>query len=120
MLTCYSAILLLLHEFALHGTVSPDSVLKMIRLTPTMRLEKLIQEPQCSAAHAAIATLLSRYHSFLRTTDLPEQELIRLFSTTESTRKYAEEAYKFGDSVADALAAIGNGKAQRFYRLLIV
>ncbi len=120
MLTCYSAILFLLNEYAINSTVTPDSVVEMTKLTPTMRLECLRKEPRCEAAHNAITKLLEQYDKFLRTTDASEQELLQRFATSELSRSHMEEAYEFGDSVAQALGAIGKGRASRFYRLLIV
>lgn len=120
MLTCFSAILFLLNEYALHKTVTPDSVRRMTRLTPTKRLEELQNEPQCKEAHGAIARLLKQYDKFLETTDASESDLLRRFSTSESSRSYIQEANEFGNSVAEALDAIGRGSALRFYRLLIV
>ena len=119
-LTCFSAILFLLKEYASHNTVTPDSVREMTKLSPTMRLEELRKEPQCRDAHDAITKLLEQYDKFLKTTDASEEELLQRFATSESSQSYFQEAYEFGDSVAEALSAIGKGSASRFYRLLIV
>ncbi len=59
MLTCYSAILFLLNEYALNSTVTPDSVVEMTKLTPTMRLEHLRKEPGCEAAHNSLSSTIN-------------------------------------------------------------
>jgi predicted nucleotidyltransferase len=118
MLTCYSGILFLLNKYAVHRTVTPDDALEMTKLSPTERLENLQEEPSCIKAHATIARLLDRYDRFLLLTDASEHELLEKFS--ETSRSYFQEASEFGDSVADALAAIGTEQASRFYRLVIV
>jgi hypothetical protein len=120
MLTCYSAILFLLHKYLLHSTVTPDDAVEMTKLTPTMRLEQLLGEPKCHEAFAAIRWLLKQYNKFLQITNASEEDQMKLFATSKSSRNHIAEAYEFGDSVAEALRSIGKGAASRFYRLLIV
>lgn len=120
MLTCYSAILFLLHKYLLRGAVTPDDAIEMTGLTPTMRLEQLLREPKCREASAAIQRLLKKYNKFLQITNASEEDQLKLFATGKSSRTHITEAYEFGDSVAEALNAIGSGAASRFYRLLIV
>jgi hypothetical protein len=120
MLTCYSAILFLLSKYMLHTTVTPDDALEMTKLTPTMRLEQLLSEQKCHEAFGAIRRLLERYNKFLEITNASEENQLKLFATSESSRGHIAEAYEFGDSVAEALNAIGSGAASRFYRLLVV
>jgi hypothetical protein len=120
MLTCYSAILYLLNEYAQNRTVSPDSAIAMARLSPTSRLEILSGNPNCASAHLAIAKILERYETFLETTGAPEDELYRRFANRDESRRYGQEAAEFGGSVAEALAALGEGNGAQFYRLLLV
>ena len=120
MLTCYSAILFLLNKYMLHGTVTPDDALEMTKWTPTMRLDQLLSEPKCHEAFGAIRRLLERYQKFLEITNASEESQLKLFATGESSRGHIAEAYEFGDSVAEALYAIGGSTASRFYRLLVV
>jgi hypothetical protein len=120
MLTCYSAILFLLSKYMLHSTVTPDDALEMTERTPTMRLEQLLSEPKCHGAFGAIRRLLERYDKFLEITNASEENQLKLFATSESSRAHIAEAYEFGDSVAEALNAIGRGAASGFYRLLVV
>lgn len=76
LLTCYSALLYLLAVFGAHNTVSPDDVVEMSRLTPTERLEWLLGRSELKKAHGAVGKLLERYEEFLRSTNIPEKELI--------------------------------------------
>jgi predicted nucleotidyltransferase len=118
MLTCYSALLYLLAVHSRDNTVSPADTELMISMTPTERLEWLSTQSHISSAHQTIAAILRQYDHFLETTNAKESELISRFSDREASRKYLTAAYQFGDSVFEALSAIGN--ASRFYRLLIV
>jgi predicted nucleotidyltransferase len=120
MLTCYSAILYLLNEYRKSGVVSPDSAVEMTKLTPTGRLEFLLGDDELAEARPAIKDLLSRYGKFLEATNAPEAELLERFGNHDANKKYLDEAYSFGDSVAKTLQLIGKGSAERFYRLLIV
>lgn len=120
MLTCYSAILYLLNDYAQNGTVSPDTAIAMARLTPTSRLEFLSANPNCARAHVAIAKILERYENFLETTGAPEDELYRAFANRDESQRYGRQASEFGGSVAEALAALGEGSGAQFYRLLLV
>src|SRR5262245_52132623 len=51
LLTCYSALLYLLAIYTRKGTVTPLDARKMIRLTPTERLEWLLDQPRLKDAH---------------------------------------------------------------------
>ena len=118
LLTCYSSILFLLAVYSKHHTVNPDAVLEMIGMTPTERLEWLLQQPELGAAHSKISELLAQYEKFLRNTNAKEEDLITNFMKKSASRQYLSEAYRFGDSVFDALSIIG--KSNRFHRLLVV
>ncbi|MBI5131196.1 MAG: nucleotidyltransferase domain-containing protein [Rhodopseudomonas palustris] len=118
MLTCYSALLMLLFQFKIKQTVRPGDAVAIARLAPTERLEILLQREQAAAAHPAIRQLLERYEKFLAVTNAPEHELLQRFSTADFVTKRFKEAAEFGDSMADALHKLGDGN--RFYRLLVV
>jgi predicted nucleotidyltransferase len=118
LLTCYSAILYLLAVYGRTGTVSPNDVLEMIRISPTERLEWLLRQDDLSSAHGAVESLMNQYDLFLQTTSAPEEELLKGFSDKSISRSRLESASKFGDTLSSALSAIGN--QSRFHRLLIV
>jgi hypothetical protein len=118
LLTCYSAILYLLAVYGRQETVSPSDATAMIQLTPTERLEWLLERPDLAHAHSAIDGLLGQYERFLTTTNADEKDLVRRFQDKGASRDYMTAAYKFGDLVFDALTRIGNGN--RFHRLLAV
>lgn len=117
MLTCYSALLVLLALYRLQGTVSPLDAINMIELTPTKRLEWLLQQ-DLSDAHETVLELLSQYEIFLTTTNVSEANIIQAFMDKEYSKKNLEDAYRFGDLMFEALSKIGNDN--RFYRLLVV
>lgn len=118
LLTCYSALLYLLAVYSNQKTVHPKDALFMISLTPTERLEWLHDRPELADAQSAIGTLLGQYEVFLETTKASEKELVERFEQKKTSQSYMEAAYKFGDSVFEALNAIGKGN--RFHRLLVV
>ncbi|MHC2281058.1 hypothetical protein ACVME8_007701 [Bradyrhizobium diazoefficiens] len=117
MLTCYSALLVLLALYRLQGTVSPLDAINMIELTPTQRLEWLLEQ-DLTDAHETVRALLSQYEIFLETTNVSESRIIQAFLDKEYSKKNLEDAYRFGDLMFEALSKIG--KDNRFYRLLVV
>lgn len=118
LLTCYSALLYLLAVYRLQGTVSPPDAIAMINMTPTGRLQWLLDQSDLKSAHDALSMLLSRYEVFLQATNDEESQLVRRFMDKSISRENMDAAYKFGDIVYQALIAIGNGSG--FQRLLIV
>lgn len=118
LLTCYSALLYLLAVFSRKGSVSPTDAMKMIRLTPTQRLEWLRDQPDLAHARSGVVDLLDRYEYFLETTDAPEEALLRRFSNRKISQQHMEKAYEFGDCMFGVLTRIGN--ENRFHRLLVV
>ena len=90
----------------------------MIGLSPTARLEWLLQQNDCSDAHPAIQELIGRYEEFLQRTDEAEEKLVLRFMDKEQSAQMFKTASDLGNSVFDALEAIG--KRNRFHRLLVV
>ena len=118
MLTCYSAILFLLHKFARSGTVSVDDAKAMVSFTPTQRIQFLLDEDTCAETHPVLLSLLQKYDNFLQITDAPEEVQIAAFLDRQQSRERLEQAAKFGDDVAEAVNRIG--KSGRLLRLLTV
>jgi predicted nucleotidyltransferase len=116
MLTCYSALLFLLAVYKLDGTVSPERAKEMTRLTPTERLEWLLQESSFSEVHKQVSELLEKYDDFLKRTDQPKEKLKELFES--NSKDWVQKSYKFGDTLFDILSALG--KDTKFYRLIVV
>ncbi len=116
MLTCYSALLYLLGVFKLENTVSPDRAKSMTKLTPTARLQWLLDHQEFKAIHGVTNHLLEMYAEFLEKTDRPKQELIAAFD--ENSSDWMEGSYVFGDKMFEALSTIGEDN--RFYRLIVV
>ena len=118
MLTCYSALLYLLAVYGKQDTVHPDDILSMRKLSPTERLEWLLGQNECAAAHEAIKNLLGQNEEFLKLTNALEAELIKIFLDRESARKLMKEANGFGDYMFVALNHLGGNN--RLHRLLVV
>jgi hypothetical protein len=118
MLTCYSAILVLLAIFSREETVTPKDVVDMVLLTPTERLEWLLQQQELNHAHATVQQLLDQYEAFLKASNVGEVELLKQFQDKDVSHRYLDAAYQFGDRMFDALNQIGGGN--RFHRLLVV
>ena len=118
LLTCYSALLYLLAAYSKNGTVRPDDVEKMIRLTPTKRIEWLLADNDFSQAHDKMRDLLVAYERFLESTDFSEEEMIERFLDKKLKRTLFESGQKFGDLVFDVLNIVGKGS--RLHRLLVV
>jgi predicted nucleotidyltransferase len=117
-LTCYSAVLYLLALHTRQCSVSQTDVVKMIKLSPTRRLEWLRDQSDFEKARSTTSRLLSQYNRFLETTNATESELVGLFSDKVKARQYMEAASAFGDTMFEAMNLIGN--ENRFHRLLVV
>ncbi|MGH9742330.1 MAG: nucleotidyltransferase domain-containing protein [Candidatus Acidiferrum sp.] len=118
LLTCYSALLYLLAVYGDKQTVSESDAMSMIGLTPTERLEWLMDRPSIGNARSMIEKLLQQYERFLETTNAPEGDLVSRFKDKKAGQSYMIAAYDFGDLMFETLTSIGGGS--RFHRLLVV
>ncbi len=118
MLTCYSALLFLLHVYAKHGTVTVADAKSMVGLTPTQRMEWLADPLRTSGAIPKINELLRRYEHFLSITSASEEELIGLFQDDSEAHKLRDEQSAFGDLAYEILYSVGH--QSNFYRRLVV
>ncbi len=118
LLTCYSALLYLLGCYAHKSTVSPTAAAEMVALSPTQRLEWILDQSSLSMAHSKVADLLESYSRFLEGTDAPEKEMIERFLDPEIRKRYARVAHQLGDSVFELFELLGQGN--RLHRLLVV
>ncbi|MGA7079363.1 MAG: nucleotidyltransferase domain-containing protein [Terriglobales bacterium] len=116
MLSCYSALFYLLATFSKNGTVTPADAGTMISLSPSQRLEWMLDQPELKDAYPDIRNLIARYEEFLTKTEIPKEELIPPF--VENAGDYLDSARQFGDLVFSVLQAIGRDR--EFYRVLVV
>lgn len=72
LLTCYSAIIWILNNYTLHGSVTPDAAKEMISLTPLERVQSLEISPSIEvefngqSGRQYLSTLLDEYADFLK------------------------------------------------------
>jgi hypothetical protein len=118
MLTCYSALLVLLHVFVKNGTVIPSDVQRMVYQTPTQRIEWVAAEAKTPELVEVLQLLLERYERFLSIASQSKDELSELFSNAAEALKLRGERSEFGDLVCKALYLIGRDNP--FYRRLVV
>jgi predicted nucleotidyltransferase len=118
LLTCYSALLYLLAVFAAEKTVRPDDAINMTRLSPTARLEWLLERKDLTDAHNTVQELIDHYERFLAATNYAEQELVSLFLDPEKSKEHFRSANTLGDLTFQALEMIGQRCA--FHRVLVV
>jgi predicted nucleotidyltransferase len=118
LLTCYSALLYLLGIFVSQKTVHCEDAIQMARLTPTARLEWLLERAELSAAHKTIRKLLAHYEKFLDATGHPEADLVAVFLDPEKSRSRLRSANTLGDLTFEAIELIGQRCA--FHRVLVV
>lgn len=117
-LTCYSAILYLLAVYGRFGAVSPKYARDMAMMTPIERLEWIITQKELLASHAVMKKLIGQYEDFLLMTDFPEGELVQKILDRSIDKKFFQSAYDFGETMFEAVGAIGN--ANRFHRHILV
>ncbi|MBF0392428.1 MAG: hypothetical protein HQL38_07080 [Alphaproteobacteria bacterium] len=118
MLTCYSALLYLLGVYSRHQTVSPSDASDMTKLTPTQRLEWIVDQAEFASAHEHIRVLFGQYELFLDRTGGGDEKLKEIFSDPQKGRECMEESYHFGDLMFEAMRAIGSDN--RLFRLIVV
>jgi predicted nucleotidyltransferase len=116
MLTCYSALLFLLAVYKIDGTVSPARAKEMTKLTPTARLQWILNDSQFSEIHDQTSNLLEKYSEFLQRTDQPKEELKALFEA--NSKEWVQKSYEFGDTLFEVLSKLG--KNTKFFRLIVV
>lgn len=107
LLTCFSAIAELLSGYVRDATVTPQQMLEIVKRTPTERLERLIGEGNSSLA-GALERVLSGYERFLDTTNRPETDQLAIFADRARASQLLLSAKVVGDSMFDAIRAIGN------------
>jgi len=118
LVTCYSGLLYLLASYAAKGTVHQGDALAMTRLSPTARLEWLLEQRNLSSAHETVRELIRHYERFLADMDFPEEELVGKLVDRQRSRELLGSANKLGDLTFQALEKIGNKSP--FLRILVV
>lgn len=118
LLTCYSALAYMLAKFSKAKTFSPLEAKTMVKLTPTGRIEALLDDADLSDAHPSLRLVVQRYERFLDVTARSTEELVKDFLRREFARERAAEAVELGDAMLKVLEALRDG--QGFYRLLVV
>lgn len=116
LLTCYSALAYLLFLHREHSTVTPANARRMVRLSPTERLEWIEARARSRVVRAKTRALMDAYDEFLRATDAPEKELIERFLKPPQARRYWTQAKRFGDLMGDLLSLAPGS----FFRTLLV
>lgn len=116
-LTCYSAILFLLQEFAEKKTVSPDAVRAMVKMSPTERLEWLANRPEFTMKDV-VARLIEEYESFLNKTNKSEENLLEVFVDAAKARDFTKNEWAVGDIVMQLLEGVG--PRNPLYRFLVI
>jgi hypothetical protein len=90
----------------------------MTQLSPTARLEWLLQQAHLEAAHAKICELLDHYEQFLDATDHREEELRALFLDPEKSKEHMRSANTFGNLTFQVIETIG--KRSPLHRVIVV
>ena len=118
MLTCYSALLFLLHIYRTAKTVTVQDAREMVSITPTERIAFLQQRVSQPVIQELLNQVLKRYERFLQVTSVSEDELLALFGDDDEAHKLRAEQSEFGDVVFQLLLHIGDNSA--LYRRLVV
>lgn len=118
MLTCYSALLYLLAIYSREETVSPQDASDMTKLTPTERLEWLLDQEKFKGAGDNVKRLLAQYEQFLEHTSRGDKALTEIFTDPQRSAACMAESYRFGDLMYETLVAVGSGT--KLFRLIMV
>lgn len=117
LLTCYSALLYLLHVFNNNNTVRPEDAKAMASLTPLARLAWLRTEDISQAVNARLDCLIEKYNFFLET-KRDEAKLLNEFSNSEIAHKHMHQASQFGEEMFGAITDIG--KRSALHQIIVV
>jgi hypothetical protein len=117
LLTCYSGLMYMLAVFREKGTVSPDDVRNMVFLTPTERLERLMDIPSLRDARQDIEDVRKKYEGFL---DLKcDKDLFdRSMADSERAKELMRGSHDLADKIFSAIEKIGGGC--RLHKLFLV
>jgi hypothetical protein len=125
MITCYSAIIYLLSEHLITGTITPEDVRKMVGLTPTERIERVSAREFADSAtgekfRSLMAGVVSDYSSFLSFTHEPDYEAA--LSGENDFRLWRDRSHQFGRSFAEALTLLGRSSdpLDGLYRIILI
>lgn len=125
MLTCYSALIYILLIYKLYGTVTPDDVIEMSKITPIQRVSDFINSEQfkflenINNIKELSNNIVSDYGEFLEFVQT-DDNLIR--SVKEDEESWRRKSHDFGGHVARMLEAIGGDDAMsnRLFRSILV
>ncbi len=117
MMTCFSAVASLLAAYVAGGTVTIGEAVGIVGRTPTERLEDLIAGASGAAVSDPLERALASYDKFLEMTDRPEQAQLEMLSSKAATDDLFRTAKVVGDSLSEAITALG-GESPLFRRLL--
>lgn len=118
LLTCYSALLYMVHIFSARGTVSPAEMRAICRLTPIERIQALQAEATLLDARPKLDQILILYNDFLSVTDEPESNLLLKFDDKKIRSKLLSSSYAFADTIFESIGLIGGGS--KLHRMLVV
>lgn len=119
LLTCYSALLSILHCYNTNGTVKHEDM-KQICLTPPLqrieRLASLISDD--SETVDGLNAIIAEYDAFLDVTNVSEEELRSQFDIPERQTELLQNSYVFATSIFGVIGKIGKGT--KLHRMLVV
>ena len=120
MLTCYSAILWILHIYVKNGTVSPDDIKMIVSKTPTERLECVQSDCHDLTVKNKLKDLSESYGLFLSLVHKDKDAALKDFVANEA--EWKERSYQFGRDFASTLSMI-NALSERnnaLYRMIVI
>jgi predicted nucleotidyltransferase len=118
LMTCYSALLFLLAIYVEKNSVAPTDAATMVKLSPTERIESLLENSRFSHVHDDVRQLLSAYEEFLKKTEPREEELLEILLDKQRGAGYLADQHELGDVMSRLLVRMGS--ENRFFRMLIV
>jgi len=123
LLTCFSAIVGLQAQYQKESTITPETAIETLSLTPLERLEHAKPAMHVSL-HDKIGELFNLYERFLVETDCSKQELYEKMRDPGYYKESLENARVFGDTMFSLLEGMSmietDVKAKRFFRYLTV
>lgn len=118
LLTCYSALLSILHCYNSTGKVTQNDMRDISKLTPLGRIRKLAELVKDGDAIDSLGAIIIDYEEFLATTNTTEDDLKSQFGVPERQTELLQKSYVFATSIFSAIEKIGKGT--KLHRMLVV
>lgn len=117
-MTCFSTILYLTALYASNGTISPENMQGIVKMTPMDRVRKTREFGVPNETLESLDKVERAYLKFLEVSHCSSEDLKAKFSNDDFHKDKGREAKDFGDAMCESILTLG--QSNRLVRHLIV